>query len=158
MVVCKLLKSVLKFLLVWFLICSLKLFVVFKFWIGGGGNIVINVLLIVVNFWFNWVVIVIVDIFGFWCFLKGVSGVNIMLLLGLFVKLFIDRLGNDIVFVIFGICNVIFFIFCMIFWVLFKFVVLGNCVIVIKYCLFCCGIKLFGIVLNNLIVLLISVI
>lgn len=83
---------------------------------------------------------VFVDNLGDWCLLKGLSGVNKIFEFGLLVKLLILSSGNVMVLDISGCVMVICDILWMIFLVLFKFVVLGNCVNVIKYCLFCFGI------------------
>lgn len=94
---------------------------------------------------FSVVVMVLVDWFGFLCLLNGFSGVNMMLLFGLLVKLLIDRLGKVIEFVMLGCVRVILDICLIIVLVWFRLVVLGNWVKVIRYCLFCCGMKLVGV-------------
>lgn len=118
--------SFLKLYFVWFLICKWKLLMVFNFIIGGGGNIVMKVFLMLLYLMLSFVVIVFVDMEGLVCLLKLDNIINIMLLLVVLVNLFIFSFGNLRVVFIFGCVRVIVFIFFIIWLFLFSEVVFGN--------------------------------
>lgn len=106
--------SVLGFRFVWFLICSLKLFIEFRFGIGGGGKMLMKLFGIWLNLFMSLFWMVKVDSDGFLCLLKGLSMVNISVVFGWFIGLLIDRFGKVIMFLMFGLVSVILVIFLMI--------------------------------------------
>lgn len=136
------------FWLLWFCICILKLLVMFRLLIGGGGMMNICV------FWICWMVLLIwlrmvfLFLLCVVCLLKFFSLKKMMFLLGEVEKLVIDRLGKVIELMMLGIFSVMVFMWWMIFLVWFRLELVGNWVMLIRYCLLGVGMKLFGMCVN----------
>lgn len=118
--------------LLWFLICILKLLMVFSFGIGGGGKILRKLLGMLVNLVCRCLVMVSVLRLVEVCDLNGLSMKNMIVVFGMLMKLFIDRFGKVMMFFIFGLLRLIWDICLIIVLVCFSDVLFGNWVMLIR--------------------------